>query len=203
MIDINTILNGSSKKKKKMATDIIGLSKMGSNSDKMLVFFKNKKIKSTYKKSFVGQYNPFVGDKKTKSQSSFLKRSKGSTKKRFNDKDKDGVINGLDCAMNNKNKHGIYYRGINDTQLKSLQTEGMIEPKFKKGNKPKRVWITKQKDVAERYGSNIVEMEIDDNRIKIDPGRSRMVYTEDEILPGQIRSIKKNIKRDGDNDDDR
>ena len=105
MIDMDYILNGKrSKQKNKSKDSLQGL---------MTIFNPkpNKKSKQpNLIKSFLGQGNPMINDRKTKSQKRFLRSSKGFKKNRFKDSDKDGVIDGLDCFRHNPKKHMAWKR---------------------------------------------------------------------------------------------
>lgn len=57
-----------------------------------------------------------IGDGLTKKQQKFLEENKGI--KRFFDKDKDGVINGLDCNFTDPTEHGKRLRFKRDNLLK-------------------------------------------------------------------------------------
>ena len=160
MLDINSILNGKSKKKSKQ---------------------------KSFLDSLRGKGNPNPSDRVTKKQKPFLQSK--SYRKRFRDNDKDGVINALDCQPNNKRKHGTYYRGIDSFEKKLFEVKGKLEPRRYKKDKPNRIWVTPKKEIAQRYGKEVMEIEIDDNKVKKEQGRSRMLYTEDEVWPSQVKSI--------------
>ena len=175
MLDLNYLISG---KRKKETKKVVG-----------------KRMTDDFNFSFLGKGNPNPRDKITRQQRPFL-RSKSILKK-FGDKDKDGVINALDCRPRNPKRHGTYYRGIDDMELKLLKIKGKIEPRRYKPDQPNRIWITKQKEIAKRYGDNLVEMELDDSKVKSAPGRSKMVYIEDEIWPGDIKGIDEDLSEDG------
>ena len=133
MIDIDYIVNGKKSKK--------GKSKSNKQQSKdpfkdlfgMLQPAKKSKSKSK-QNSGPGPLNPtkimgvggmgnIIGDKKTPQQKEFLNKTKlgsGKSIKRFADKDKDGVISGLDCAPLNPNKHGFSPKLLTPEQKQAI-----------------------------------------------------------------------------------
>jgi len=114
------------------------------------------------------------------------------TNKRFggkNDLDFDGIPNKKDCQPRNTFRQDKYYRGIDDFELKLFQLKGQLEPHSKSRDIPKKNWVTPKKAIAERYGDNVLEVDLDPADVKTVPGRSKMFYTEKAIWPGQVNNI--------------
>ena len=173
-MDMNYILTGKKKESKKQ----IGT-----------------RIKRDYKFNFLGKGNPNPTDKITKQQKPFLQSR--SYRKRFRDNDKDGVINALDCKPNNPKKHGVYYRGINDYELKKLKQTGLIHKKQYSKEKTKRVYITPNKEFAKRYGDNLITLNIDDKNIRTEKGKTKVLFIEKDITPKNIKALDEDLSGDG------
>ena len=105
MININYIMNGGRKGSRK------GSRKTNSLFD-----------------LFLGKGNPVVGDRVTPAQRKVFKSARKQRKPMllFGDWDRDGVINGLDCAPRNRNKHmAKYYHGTTNLYSDSIKDEGL------------------------------------------------------------------------------
>lgn len=81
----------------------------------------------------------------------------------------------------------MVYRGISNFE-KTLA--GLKNNKIEAHGKDNVVWVTPSKSIAEKYGDNLVTMEIDSDDLKKVPGRSKLFKVEKDIWPSQIKRIE-------------
>lgn len=190
-MNFNEILNGSNKKTKaklpKKIPHICNGTRRYANPMR-----KNLSLRMP---NFIGKGQPNPVDRITKPQRKILKSK--SIKKKFRDSDKDGVINALDCQPYNRKRHGSYYRGIDDFELKSLKTTGRLKARTHKKDRPKRIYLSKSEPFAKRYGDNMVKVNIDDDIVKRDKGQTKVVYIEQDITADKVTGLKEDISGDG------
>jgi len=77
------------------------------------------------------------------------------------------------------------FRGVDDMELKFLELTGKLE---RHGDR-KGIFVTPNKNIAQRYGSNIIEIDASKFNVQPVPGRSKMFLIKQDIWPGDIKKI--------------
>jgi len=150
--------------------------------NKEVEFRKNYKEDLTLiKEDGISKNKYLVYDRKTnKTVGKFnnIKRARNKVDKL--DNEYGGYNYGIKEDVISKNKP--YYRGVDENELNLLNEKGKLEPHGKHDG----IWVTPSRKIAEKYNSNVLEMDLEDEDITKYPGRSKMVLVKRPIMDDEI-----------------